>query len=165
MLHWSQLNGFSPAHTEPKSFIGGGGGGGGSSGWQMTTTTTTMKNQGNRLTTVDLLVSLEEVLLDETHAALTALEGPLAWKQAQNRTHTARFIQGRLPPSGIGRSLRDVPFIYCFCSPYCVKAGVTGVDEDVSAEVVGASEGRRAVLANVRLVARRQAASISLQHH
>lgn len=79
MLHWSQLNGFSPAHTEPKSFIGGGGG---SSGWQTTTT-----NQGNRLTAVDLLVSLEEVLLDETHAALTALEGPLAWKQAQNRTH------------------------------------------------------------------------------
>lgn len=56
---------------------------------------TTMTNQGNRLTAVDLLVSLEEVLLDETHAALTALEGSLAWKQTQNRTqhqvHTRPF--------------------------------------------------------------------------
>lgn len=37
----------------------------------------------NHFTTVDLFVSLQEVLLDETHAALTALEGPLAWKQTQ----------------------------------------------------------------------------------
>lgn len=36
------------------------------------------KNLGNHLTTVYLLVPLEEVLLDETHAALAALEGSLA---------------------------------------------------------------------------------------
>lgn len=35
------------------------------------------KNQKYCLTTVNLLVSLEEVLLDETHAALTALIGSL----------------------------------------------------------------------------------------
>lgn len=124
-----------------------------------------VKNQGNRLTTVDLLVSLEEVLLDETHAALTALEGPLACKRAQSRTHREVHTRPCASEWNRTRSPRDVPFMYCFCSPYCVKAGVTSVDEDVSAEVVGASEGRRTVLANVRLVARRQAASISLQHH
>lgn len=101
MLHWSQLNGFSPAHTEPKSFIGDGGGrgGGGSSGWQMMATT---KNQGNRLTAVDLLVSLEEVLLDETHAALTALEGSLTWKQTQSRTQRKGSHKAVCLPSGIG---------------------------------------------------------------
>lgn len=36
------------------------------------------EDQDDRLTTVDLLVSLQEVLLDETHAALAALEGSLA---------------------------------------------------------------------------------------
>lgn len=46
-----------------------------------------------------------------------------------------------------------------------VERGRTCVDEDVSAEVVGASEGRRAVLANVRLVSWRQAASITIQDH
>ena len=35
------------------------------------------------LTTVDLLVSLEEVLLNETHVALTASEGSFTW----NETH------------------------------------------------------------------------------
>lgn len=42
------------------------------------------EDRGNRLTAVDLLVSLQEVLLDETHAALTALEGSLAWKQTHH---------------------------------------------------------------------------------
>lgn len=35
------------------------------------------------LTTVDLLVSLEEVLLNETHVALIASEGSFTW----NETH------------------------------------------------------------------------------
>lgn len=42
------------------------------------------EGQDNRLTTVDLLVSLQEVLLDETHAALAALEGSLTWKQSHH---------------------------------------------------------------------------------
>lgn len=52
--------------------------------------TVTMTNQRNGLTTVDLLVSLEEVLLDETHAALTALEGSLAWKTQHKSTRVTR---------------------------------------------------------------------------
>ena len=43
--------------------------------------------------------------------------------------------------------------------------GVTGVDEDVAAQVVGAPEGRAAVLADVGLGARRKAAAVCVQHH
>lgn len=93
------------------------------------------KDEDNGLTTVDLLVSLQEVLLDETHAALAALERSLAWKQTHQRVQARTF-----------HSLLLNTFFWF------VNCGVTSVDKDVSAEVVGASEGRRAVLANVRLV-------------
>lgn len=93
----------------------------------------------------------------------------LHWKGlSPGNNHTTRFKEGRLSPSGIGRSSFDVPFTsteYIALSVNCAKCGVTSVDEDVSAKVVGASEGRRAVLADVRLVSWRQAASISIQHH
>lgn len=48
-------------------------------------------DQDDGLTTVDLLVSLQEVLLDETHAALAALERSLSWEGAHQRVQARPF--------------------------------------------------------------------------
>lgn len=67
MLHWSQLNGFSPdRQNKTEAFK--------ASGHEK------HNHVLNRpvfliLTTVDFLMSLEEVLLNETHVALTASKG------------------------------------------------------------------------------------------
>lgn len=66
MLHWSQLKGFSPASQRDDV---------------SPTLCRNVASQRRRLcwelTAVDLLVSLEQVLLNEAHVALTAPERPL----------------------------------------------------------------------------------------
>ena len=55
--------------------------------------------EGWRLTTVDLLMSLQQVLLDEAHVALTAPKGPLTCAIKSTTTSSPHYFTLYLHPS------------------------------------------------------------------
>lgn len=98
------------------------------------------------LSAVGPLVSLHVVLLDEAHVALVAAE---------------RFLSTVDLLVPLQKVLLDETHV-ALAAP---EGPLACVDEDVSAQVVGAPEGGVAVLTDVRLGTRRQAASVAVQHH
>lgn len=73
MLHWSQLNGFSPVEQEKKnlSII-------------VIFAYDKYKTKVNRLTTVDFFMALQQILLYEAHITLTAPKRPLTCTKLTN---------------------------------------------------------------------------------
>lgn len=104
------------------------------------------------LTTMDLFVSLQQVLLNKAHITLTAPKRPLTCI-IRNMGLNIKIIKS---------------FHYTFQQNNVHLAGsekLTCVDEDMSAQVVRAAEGSIAVFTYVRLGAGRKRSSLSIQHH